>query len=111
MKKTTLNILSFFVIAVLLVFSFASCKSSKQCDSSYNNETRNDNLSAEYWVENAEIGLDFVTLDDRHNFYWDKDGNLVIVFDKYEVAPGSMGTPEFVINKDAVSDILKPEYR
>ena len=64
-----------------------------------------------YWVENAEIGLDFVTLDDRHNFYWDKDGNLVIVFDKYEVAPGSMGTPEFVINKDAVSDILKPEYR
>ena len=47
MKKTTLNILSLFVIAVLLVFSFASCKSSKQCDSSYNNETRNDNLSAE----------------------------------------------------------------
>lgn len=37
MKKTTLNILSLFVIAVLLVFSFASCKSSKQCDSSYNN--------------------------------------------------------------------------
>lgn len=40
-----------------------------------------------YWVENAEIGQDFVTLDDKHNFYWDKDGNLVIVFDKYEVAP------------------------
>ena len=64
-----------------------------------------------YWVENAEIGQDFVTLDDKHNFYWDKDGNLVIVFDKYEVAPGSMGTPEFVINKGAISDILKPEYR
>ena len=64
-----------------------------------------------YWVENAAIGQDFVTLDDKHNFYWDKDGNLVIVFDKYEVAPGSMGTPEFVINKSAISDILKPEYR
>lgn len=64
-----------------------------------------------YWVENAAIGQDFVTLDDKHNFYWDKDGNLVIVFDKYEVAPGSMGTPEFVINKGAISDILKPEYR
>ena len=64
-----------------------------------------------YWVENAEIGQDFVTLDDKHNFYWDKDGNLVIVFDKYEVAPGSMGTPEFVIEKGPISDILKPEYR
>ena len=64
-----------------------------------------------YWVENAEIGQDFLTLDDKHNFYWDKDGSLVIVFDKYEVAPGSMGTPEFVINKGAIADILKPEYR
>lgn len=64
-----------------------------------------------YWVENAEIGQDFVTLDDKHNFYWDKDGNLVIVFDKYEVAPGSMGTPEFVIKKGDISDILKPEYQ
>ena len=62
-------------------------------------------------VENAEIGQDFVTLDNKHNFYWDKDGNLVIVFDKYEVAPGSMGTPEFVIEKGPISDILKPEYR
>ena len=42
---------------------------------------------------------------------WDKDGNLVIVFDKYEVAPGGMGTPEFVIEKGSISDILKPEYR
>lgn len=40
-----------------------------------------------------------------------KDGNIVIVFDKYEVAPGSMGTPEFVIEKGSISDILKPEYR
>ena len=62
-----------------------------------------------YWVENAEIGQDFVTLDDKHNFYWDKDGNLVIVFDKYEVAPGSMGAPEFVIKKGAISDILNDD--
>lgn len=57
MKKTTLNILSFFVIAVLLVFSFASCKSSKQCDSSYNDETRNANLSAEYNNETRNDNL------------------------------------------------------
>lgn len=65
--------------------------------------------SKKYWVENAEIGQDFVTLDDKHNFYWDKDGNLVIVFDKYEVAPGSMGAPEFVIKKGAISDILNDD--
>ena len=57
MKKTTLNILSLFVIAVLLVFSFDSCKSSKQCDSSYNDETRNDNLSAEYNNETRNDNL------------------------------------------------------
>lgn len=63
------------------------------------------------WVENAEIGQDLVTPDGKHNFYRNKDGNLVIVFDKYEVAPGSMGTPEFVIKKEDISNILKPEYR
>ncbi len=31
------------------------------------------------------------------NFYIDGEGGLVIVFDEYEVAPGSMGMPEFVI--------------
>ena len=59
-----------------------------------------------YWVENAEIGQDFVTLDDKHNFYWDKDGNLVIAFDKYEVAPGYMGNPEFVIPTKIIQNIL-----
>ena len=47
MKKATPNSLLIFVITVLLVFSFASCKSNKQSDSSYNNETRNDTSSAE----------------------------------------------------------------
>ena len=36
-------------------------------------------------------------IDENQNFYLDSDGNLVIVFDKYEVAPGYMGCPEFPI--------------
>ena len=44
MKKASLNTLLIFVITVLLVFSFASCK---QNDSSYGNETPSDNSSAE----------------------------------------------------------------
>lgn len=60
-----------------------------------------------YWVDDAFEGQDFVKLDEKHNFYWDENGDLVIVFDKYEVAPGSMGTPEFTIPKDVIKDVLK----
>jgi hypothetical protein len=38
-------------------------------------------------------------------FYVDTDGKVVIVFDKYSIAPGSSGTPEFKIN----ARILKPD--
>lgn len=64
-----------------------------------------------YWVDRAEIGYDFVNLDNSHNFYWNENGDLVIAFDKYEVAPGYMGTPEFAIKKDTIKDILKEKYR
>ena len=64
-----------------------------------------------YWLDNAEIGLDCVGLDDKHNFYWNGQGDLVIAFDKYEVAPGYMGTPEFAIKRDKIASILKAAYR
>ena len=38
------------------------------------------------------------------NFYFDADGNLVLVFEKYEVAPGYMGTPEFTIPKEIFNE-------
>lgn len=65
----------------------------------------------EYWIDNAEVGKDFIQLDDEQNFYWNDEGDLVIAFDKYEVGPGSMGTPEFTIKKSLIEDILKPEYK
>ena len=34
----------------------------------------------------------------------------IIPFDKYEVAPGAMGTPEFTIDKEIVKNIVKPEF-
>lgn len=64
-----------------------------------------------YWISNSGIGDDFAAVDADHNFYWNKNGELVIVFDKYEVAPGSMGTPEFVIAKEVFEGILKAEYK
>ena len=65
---------------------------------------------AAFWVGGPEIGIDFTAVDAGHNFYWNERGDLVIVFDKYEAAPGSMGTPEFAVSKEVIKDILKPEY-
>ena len=62
-----------------------------------------------YWLD-SEIGEDFVTVGPERNFYWNEQGDLVIVFDEYEVAPGSMGTPEFVIDPAVTQKLLKPEY-
>lgn len=64
-----------------------------------------------YWINGSEIGEDFATVSADHNFYWNDNGDLVIIFDKYEVGPGVMGTPEFTINKDVIKDILKPEFK
>ena len=64
-----------------------------------------------YWINNSGIGEEFATVSADHNFYWNENGDLVIIFDKYEVAPGSMGTPEFVIDKGVIRDVLKSEFK
>ena len=40
------------------------------------------------------------------DFYINDENQLVIVFDEYEVAPGSMGTPEFVIPTELLNGLL-----
>lgn len=67
--------------------------------------------SISYWINDSEIGEDFATVSADRNFYWNDNGDLVIIFDKYEVGPGSMGTPEFVIDKGVIRDILKSEFK
>lgn len=47
-----------------------------------------------------DFGGGFSAIDPEQNFYWDEEGNLVLVFDKYAVAPGYMGCPEFTIARD-----------
>ena len=54
-----------------------------------------------YWgiTDNDKSGIDgFVTVDENTKFYLNKDGKPVVCFDKYEIAPGFMGSQEFVIN-------------
>ncbi len=64
-----------------------------------------------YWVDSEDFGMEFEELGPNHNFYWNKDGDIVIVYDKYEVAPGYMGTPEFAVKKSVINEALKVEYR
>lgn len=69
------------------------------------------NLNEEktYWVEGVADkqfkGLfEKISLD--QNFYINSENKLVISFNKYEVAPGSMGIVEFVIPTQVISDVL-----
>lgn len=64
-----------------------------------------------YWINDSIIGNDFASIDANQNFYINEQNELVIVFDKYEVGPGSMGTPEFIIRKNVIVEILKKEYK
>ncbi len=48
----------------------------------------------------------FQSIDPEQDFYVDESGRLVIVFAEYEVAPGSMGTPEFTIPTEALGGLL-----
>lgn len=60
-----------------------------------------------YFIKDDEIFDGFSTIKKNQSFYFNKNGDLVIAFDEYEVAPGYMGMPEFVIPKD----IVKPLYK
>jgi hypothetical protein len=70
-------------------------------------------------AENAEAGQPLYWLDDKdpyveafkgieadHNFYVNSEGMLVIAFDEYEVGPGAIGTPEFVIPTELIAGML-----
>ena len=54
-----------------------------------------------YWgiTDNNTSGIDgFVTVDENTEFYLNEDGKPVVCFDKYEIAPGFIGSQEFVID-------------
>ena len=61
-----------------------------------------------YWIEDSEIGEDFITLNANQNFYFKENGNLVLVYNKYEVGPGSMGCPEFELLPEEYMEYMNP---
>lgn len=61
-------------------------------------EQMKEDASIVYFQEPEENG--FSGLKGDENFYLNQDGSLMVVFDEYTVAPGSMGTVEFTIPTD-----------
>ena len=67
--------------------------------------------SLSYWIDDENVNIGFTKIDGEHNYYFSEDGNIVILFDKYEAAPGYMGCPEFEIPETVYAEYLKDDYK
>ena len=63
--------------------------------------------SVTYFLDSETPEWDFKGLTGDESYYFDKNGQLVITFDEYEVAPGYMGAVEFTIPKDITGDLAE----
>lgn len=50
---------------------------------------------------------DFKGVKADQNYYFDRNGDLVVAFDEYEIAPGCMGPVEFTVAKAVYQSYLK----
>ncbi len=60
-----------------------------------------------YFIKEGDSIAYFEQIQSNQNFYFNQSSDLVIAFDEYEVAPGYMGSQEFVIQRELLEDILK----
>lgn len=65
----------------------------------------NNEEGAYFWVDDSMFE-GFKKIKPDQNFYINKNGKLVICFDKYDVAAGAQGSPEFEIPDSVVKDII-----
>ena len=65
---------------------------------------KNEHEGGAFFVDGDDA---FTEISGDANFYIDSFDRLVIVFDEYEVAPGSMGSPEFFIHSRITQDIVR----
>ncbi|WP_339317141.1 DUF3298 domain-containing protein [Paenibacillus sp. FSL R10-2734] len=63
-----------------------------------------------YWIStdepNEDLFYQFESIAKEQDFYINDKYQLVISFNKYDVAPGYMGVREFVIPTDVIADVL-----
>ena len=63
--------------------------------------------NVQYWLHDEMEELNFKTITDETSFYVNENGNIVIAFNEGDVAPMYMGTVEFEIPSDILSEIRK----
>ncbi|MBQ9646934.1 MAG: DUF3298 domain-containing protein [Oscillospiraceae bacterium] len=63
--------------------------------------------NAAYWLDSDEPSWDFTAIDPDAEFYLDENGEVVVSFDKGEVAPYYMGVCTFTIPSEALASIRK----
>lgn len=60
-----------------------------------------------YWLGDKEMGDEnFKSISKDQDFYINEDGELVICFDKYVVAPGYVGLVEFTIPNEIIQPLM-----
>lgn len=60
-----------------------------------------------YFFDSGEEGSDdFQQITGEESFYFNQNGELVLVFDEYTVAPGYMGVVEFTIPKSVTGELV-----
>lgn len=69
-------------------------------------ERRNAKENGMFWVKAENNITPFMAIRPDQSFYLSDAGNIVICFDKYEVAAGAQGSPEFEIPASVVKGIL-----
>ena len=56
--------------------------------------------TVQYWLDDPEVEeWNFDKIAEDQGFYVNEDGHIVVCFNEYDVAPGSMGCVEFTLNE------------
>lgn len=82
---------------------------SKNIIDQMHNISKNDENKTFFIAAEEEIGWGFSEIKADNDFYINDNGNIVIFFDKYEVAPGYMGTNEFIIPTEIIKTSLNSD--
>ena len=69
-----------------------------------------ENADVTYFVDDENNKFNFKSISNKTNFYVNEKGELTLVFDKYEVAPGYMGRVEFSIPTGEIVDMVTNGY-
>lgn len=65
---------------------------------------------ATYWVDQSIAALNLSALPEELAFYFNDQGQLVLVFNEGDAGPMSLGVVEFTIPDEAVSAIARPGF-